>query len=181
MGRNIVPPRSEVIITGKVIGKGRPKSMSVGVVEPDAINVNGILGANILATVNKRGNIPIRLINITRRPIVLHKNKLIGKFVATIQETVPESNNPSETTQQNLKQKLSDKEFEQLFNWEEISTDEENALLLLLCKYKHIFACNDSDLGLCNWLQHEIHTGNSHSYISLHIIFRMPKEKKWIK
>lgn len=98
-GRNIVPPRSEVIITGKVVGRGRPKPRSVGVVEPDAINVKGILGANILVTVNKRGNIPIRLINITHRPIVLHKNKKIGKFVA-VQETATENNN--RTKQHNL-------------------------------------------------------------------------------
>lgn len=31
----------------------------------------------------------------------------------------------------------------------------------LLYKYKHIFTNDNSDLGLCDWIQHEIHTGDS--------------------
>ena len=150
-----LPPRSEVIVSGK-IRESQHSSFEVGIVEPadDFRKVDKALVGRTL--VNNNGEIPLRLMNVSQQPQTLYEGTIIAKVTPVIEVTVP-------TGHDNV---VCDKvpcHLQDLYerSIKDLTDDQAVKVRNLLQKFSHIFAKTDSDFGRTNIVKHTIETSNA--------------------
>ena len=157
-----LPPSSEIEVMAKV--QEPLPATDTWIVEGAVTTRMPIKVAHGLVHV-RRGEVPVRLLNPSTEPIIIHK----GTQIATMEQVQPaELSSVQMATAAN--EHLTLREClvrEDLYNivqrcGQGLTDGEKNSFLLLLQEYKDVFAVNKNDLGRTDRLRHSISTGNSH-------------------
>lgn len=174
-----VPPNSLMFVTGAV-ETGRNNDHKVedtvlsGLLEPYN-GVRGLLTAEALCF-SEDGKVPVRVLNMTKEPIVLHKRKLLGfldpsgqtaQFVSAVKivqrivtgstSDIAEAEVPEESHVQPSDCWTRDKLFKELKIKELDATSQERGQLkAILWKHKEVFSKHEFDLGTCNFFKAKI-------------------------
>lgn len=151
----VIPPRTEVIVAGRV--RGNLPVGSEGVVEMTELEPHGLLGVDLLAQTNARGQVPVRIVNVSMAEIRLPKHKRVATFVGVEAdqnlEGVVLSCGPAG--------EVSETEFLNLFHLTHLPDSDRERVSQLLCKYRTAFALSRLDVGHCGSIKHRITTSDA--------------------
>ena len=146
-----------------------------GYIEPYAnmmINTNTLVASAMVYSEN--GSVPVRCINLSDQPVVLHKHKLVGfmkpipgtkayeDFTVTKIQTVAHSNEHFEESvtaqQQKIPSHWTKEELYKALKIEtlEITDEEKQRMRNIVWNYRHCFSQHPHDLGTCNFYEAEI-------------------------
>lgn len=153
----VVPPRTEVTVLGRVRG-GIPGGTQ-GVVEMTEVEPHGLIGIDTLVRLNERGEVPIRLVNLSLEEISFPKHKRVAIFVEAV-DTAEMRSDDAVLGCDRLDEFPRD-EFMSLFEISHVSGDESERVSQLLWKYREAFASSRFDLGHCTTIKHRIPTSDA--------------------
>ena len=170
----VVPPRSEALIAGKIVGLCGPV---LGLLEPTArlMEVNQLLLARSLVD-TASGIVPLRVLNPTDSPCTLYKNTMAAmcepvELVELVDQ--PNSNHnsvalcqvkeeggevTSEMEPDSVPEHLLDL-FERSSH--QLDSEERSQIAQLLTEFADVFAVSSDDLGHTSLVSHKINTGPS--------------------
>lgn len=147
-----IPPRSELIVPGKMCTLDDRKLQSECIVESkEREDTNRPLTARTF--VRPLENIvPVRLLNVDPEPKVVYKNTEIGQFQETDAVSSSDSCNLAERH-----------DIEQLYqdSVKHLSKTQAKEVKAFLLQYTSLFAKSNNDLGKTNIVKHKIDTGDA--------------------
>lgn len=143
----VLPPLSEIICWVKVdVPEGE-----LGVLEETSLHTHGVTAKGALVTVDQHSRVPVSLINFSREPLSLPRNKTVGRFHSAREAEVDSVRGVAESG--------SDQEnVASLFELSHIQAEERGRLESLLNGYSAVFARSKLDLGRCDVIKHRINT-----------------------
>jgi hypothetical protein len=168
----IIPPRHEMVISGKVSANHWVSFRNIGLVESIKSvhdNMGILIGKTLVSTNNSE--LPVRVANVSNDPIIIQKGSTIGilhpvnevtKYEVNTKETkndgqvsivIADNKNYVELLPDYLKplvKSVSDK----------LSENETNRFAKLISDYKDIFMSPEGKLGCTHLVTHKIDTGD---------------------
>ena len=171
----VVPPRSEALIAGKILGKHAPV---LGLLEPTArlMEVNQLILARSLVDTSSN-IIPLRVLNPTDYPCTLYKDTVAAMCEPVDLVEAPRiwQNNVACYQERGKDGSLTDavengetpsvpEHLSDLFQRSShlLNPDERSQLAQLLIDFDDVFAVSSDDLGHTSLVTHQIDTGSSH-------------------
>ena len=174
-----IPAESEIIVAGKPLDsldRGR-----LGVVEPSMkfVQNTGVLVAKALVD-PKSGNIPLRLANFSKEPIMVHKD-MVTAVLQPVESVGSESDHASRVCQASETGRALTKLPEHLVSLfdrssENLDRSEKTKLEQFLVKHQDIFSKSSSDIGHITLIQHHIDVQNAKPMKK--IPYRIPLPKR---
>jgi hypothetical protein len=153
-----IPPRSEVIIQGKVcLPDGLDPPKCDGIVEPICKEIINKSTLTARAMVRPRENVPVRLMNVSEEAKVLHTGTVVGQLT-DIGQVQQESLNDDILASKGLHKDLADLLSK---SESELTPEQRQKANQFLIKYTHLFAKNNFDFGRTGIVKHYIETGDS--------------------
>ena len=156
----VIPPGKEFILPGKL--KRRGNHGNYGMIEPSELFVNKhnvLVGKTLVDSASNL--IPVRVMNLTNEPQVIHKDTVVGVYQPVLEVTPDENHivleNPKATVEVPVHlQDLLDRSSEFL------SDKQVSEVKDFLVEFQDVFAVDDNDLGRTNIVTHSIDTGENH-------------------
>ena len=174
-----IPAESEIIVAGKPLGsldRGR-----LGVVEPSMkfVQNTGVLVAKALVD-PKSGNIPLRLVNFSKEPIIVHKD-MVTAVLQPVESVGSESDHASRVCQTSKTSRVLNKLPKHLVSLFERSSEnldrsQKTRLEQFLVKHQDIFSKSSNDIGHTTLIQHHIDVQNAKPVKK--IPYRIPLAKR---
>lgn len=138
-----------------------------GVIEPcpEFVSKHSILVARIVAK-PRDNQVPVRLLNPSPNPVILHRNTSLGTFTQVDIESKEKPNNGvfhvKSGRGKHKSSKSSKTNLTKLFNWEDtdIDSSQKSQLEELLNDFEDVVSRGSSDLGRTNRVKHRIPTGD---------------------
>lgn len=161
-----VPPESEMIVQGRPIDTLSKGKNCVLETAPSFNEKSGLLVAKALVDPCK-GLVPIRVINLSEQPQIIHKHTVAAVSEPIDEDMVFEPENVRNITISETKshQKCDNKLPDHLVNLfnkssENLDIEQTEKLKLLLEKHQHSFSKSSTDIGCTSLVEHTINTGN---------------------
>ena len=162
----VIPPRSEVVIPGKLQGDA---ACALGQVEtfPRLVERYQLHGAAVLARASPSNTVPVRLLNPTSKPTTIYRETTLGVFqecgegvaVINLDKEDASSGQPN-CAQIHTEQRKSSESFVDLSN-SNLTSVQKSQLADLLQEFRDVFALKPEELGRTSLIQHEIDTGDN--------------------
>ncbi|XP_052722158.1 uncharacterized protein LOC128193025 [Crassostrea angulata] len=156
-----IPPRSEMIIEGKVHQNLNYKKLLIDGTKRD-LQQSGLLVARCLVK-PKECKVPIRVINVSDHELKIYKDTSAATCIAEIEPNVSEVQTKNDT---NMEPDV-DASFTNYMKplWDSctknLSKEQEELVRDLLQKHIKVFAKSKTDLGKTNIVSHKINTGDA--------------------
>ena len=161
----VIPPHSEVIVPGELIGEG--ETSTVGVLEPTErlAQRNQLLLAKAVVNTGSP-TIPLRMLNPTDKPCTIYHHTVAATCepaaevvnqapaVASCQARVSSDRTANSELPPHLTD-LAERSSKYL------NSEQQQELLALLKEYQNSFAASSSDLGRTSLVEHRINTGDA--------------------
>ncbi|KAK3090718.1 hypothetical protein FSP39_014054 [Pinctada imbricata] len=149
-----IPPRSEMVIQGKIDKQPNETLPLVGIIEPSVKSLTNSrpLTARVLVATDDTGKIPVRLLNIEDTSKVVYKDTDIGQLESAEEVQVPQCQG-----------EILDEELEKLASESSrnLTQDEQSQVKDFLYKHRAMFAKSNKELGKATLVKHKIDTGTS--------------------
>ena len=164
-----IPPRSEVLIPVKTIGKSINSKIGIIEANPALVSKQNIIGANCLVHIRNNESV-LQILNPTNAKIRLSKNTKIGKFcdIHTITQEIDDNilnidnlNVNTDTSNDDLKYIKIAKNLNFDLEQSDLTEKQKLSLLSLLGKNRDVFATSLSELGCTELYPHRIDTGDA--------------------
>ena len=173
-----LPAESEIIVAGKPLDsldRGR-----LGVVEPSMkfVQNTGVLTAKALVD-PKSGNIPLRLANFSKEPIMVNKD-MVTAVLQPVESEGSESDHASRVCQTSKTSRVLTKLSEHLVSLferysENLDRSQKTRLEQFLVKHQDIFSKSSSDIGHATLIQNHIDVQNAKQ------VKKIPYRIPWLK
>jgi len=151
-----IQPQSEMIVAGAPIEK---TLQTVGIIEPALrfITQNNFLAAK--ETVNPSNKlVPLRVINITDRPITVHKDAVAAFFEpADVLSYSEQSSDDDHNFISSMPEHMTDLYQRSI---QHLSEDQQSTVFKLLSEYSDLFSKHSNDIGHTKLVEHHTDTGN---------------------
>ena len=171
----IVPPYSVMVVKGELQDQRTADKDCIlsGHFEPYGTG-NGLFTAEAMCY-SEDSRVPVRVLNMTEEPIVVHKRKLLGfldppsqdytqsvKSVKIVQRIVADENRQNSASEEQQKIPADSWTKERLFGelrieQLEISPEEKGRLKGIIWEHRDVFSKHEFDLGTCNFFKAKIH------------------------
>lgn len=116
----IIPPMSEVITLAKVTGIRQKNQL--GVIESETLSEPGLATMDVLVKTKTKGNVLVRIMNITAKTIKLRKQETVGKFLQAMEDTKEQRTN-DRSQSSDVIVNMTQNEFGNLFDWSKLGKD----------------------------------------------------------
>ena len=131
-------------------------------------------GAAVLATTTADHTVPYRLINPTSKPVTLYKGATLAIFTTLSNNLQVFSLDAQITQPEKPAADISDVPVD--FSNSALTESQQKQLQQLINEYRDVFALSPDELGITNWVQHTIDTGDA-SLIRMRP-YRVPEAQK---
>ncbi|MCG7879381.1 MAG: RNase H-like domain-containing protein, partial [Candidatus Thiodiazotropha endolucinida] len=152
-----IPSKYETIIPGQIKDKGI-RFENMGIIEPfEKLAENkSLMGGRVLTKANE--NVPVRLMNVTDKPIVIRKGTTVGMFEPVVQVNDKRETNTNSSAIDALPDRL-----QELLDRSSKHLDkaQKDKLRSTLTEYQDVFALNDDDMGYTDAVKHHIETNGA--------------------
>ena len=173
-----IPPESEVIVSGKPLDnldRGR-----IGLLEPSRkfVENTSLLVAKVLVD-PKKGNIPLRLANLSKEPVAVHRGTVTAVLQA-VDSVDSESVNATQTVEGSQDDAGLPEHLQSLFERSSKNLDDsqKDRLEQFLIKHQDIFSKSSSDIGHTTLIRHHIDVQNAKPVKK--IPYRIPLAKRQV-
>ncbi|GLV33191.1 hypothetical protein CBL_20071, partial [Carabus blaptoides fortunei] len=151
----VLPARSEVVCLG--IRQSSQSDSETIMIEPVEIPIHGILAARVVARTGTR-DVAVKLMNVSQTAL-----NVPGKTIIGLEETVTEGSiTTASVVNTETVATVQDKNVEELFELEHLSTENRRDLLEILMNYTDIFRFAEMKLGCTSKVSHRIITEDVH-------------------
>ena len=163
-----IPPQSENIVLGRLNEELPMKKTVCGLVVPrsDLPHRYSIFGASEIVKVTEDGNLPVRMVNPSARPVKIFRKTRLGDFESVDEriETFQLSEAPEEFSYSlKTREKHSQADYSEFPDLSDSILSEADKIKFgnLFQSYGDVFAFTDDELGKTSLVQHVIYTGDA--------------------